>query len=917
MPSGPCPGPHGILQTMSGIGVRGFAGALAAVAVSALVAVGMAVAPASASFATQCAAPTRILNPAASSVSVAAGETVLLQTGTFTGGVDALPSGGTLCVAAGATLRPAYLNNGAGALVIQAGGTAAFPSIAVGTGFALDVEGSASFAGLNVNGASTFDIATGGTLSITGSFAPSSGSFANEGTIQVGGSLDLNSGAAIDNAGQLTVNGAANVNGRLDNTGRVDVAGPLVVNGGAAFSNACHVQTAAAFSNNAAGSTNDGIVVAGGAFTNNGTWRQAVEGLLAAAGLTDDGTVTGFGAYQFTGPTSVQGRFTGDSAGNPIQVQSQAAPGRIFDVQTGTIANVIRVTAARSTAPDAPLSGCSNNLVSFADLAVAKSGPATALQNADVTYTVVVANHGPDQATGVVVRDALPAEATGVVDAGGGTVANGAITWTVGTLAAGATAAFSFTVSQAAAVGTTLHDVASATSDTDDPDPSDNDGTSADSQADTTIVGTPPPANTPPVADPLTQPGFTDELLFGRVTATDADAGQKLTFSITTPPAHGRAVMVAGGLFAYRSAEDFTGDDSFVYTVCDDGTPVLCDTAVVSLPISPIAVDDTAETGEGTPVEIPVTANDSLGAVLQAAVVSGPANGTAAVDAASGTVTYTPAAGFTGQDVFSYRICSPTNPALCATATVTVDVGPVNRPPVVSPLHLVTTVGAAVSGTVPASDPDAGQTLTFARGIPPRTGTAAVAGDRTTYQPLGFFAGQDGYTVFACDDGDPVLCATGAVTVDVYPVANPDSATTTEGTPVSIPATDNDLGTVSPPTIASPPAHGSVTVDGTSIVYTPAPGFSGRDTFQYTICSDTAPSLCATTTDTVDVTAGEVVPPVPPAGGGGTDTADASGGLPDTGSSLAIGAPAGAAVAAIALGSALLLPRRRRRPVAS
>ncbi|ANF32765.1 hypothetical protein A0130_14825 [Leifsonia xyli] len=817
-------------------------------------------------------------------------------------------------MASGANLQPAYLNNGAGAVVVAEGGTATFPFISVGTGFSLGAEGAVTFAGLNVNGAGRFDVPTGGSLTVSNTFSPSAGVFNVDGSMTVAGSLNLNTGASIENAGRLTVNGDAILNGRFDNTGQVQIAGILALNGSAVFANACRVEATGALTNDAAGSTNAGIVVAGGTFRNNGTWRQSVEGLLASTGLTDDGTVSGFGGYQFAGPTSVQGRFTGDSAGNPIQVQTQAPAGSIFDVQTGTITNVIRVLASRSTAPDAPLSGCSSNVLPFADLAVSKVGPATVLPNGDVGYTITVTNHGPDDATGVVVRDVLPPEATGVVDAAGGTVAGGAITWTVGTLAVGASVSFDITISQASPVGTVLRDAADAVTDTADPNPSNNDGTSADSQADTEVVNTTPAANNPPVADPLVRPGFTDELLFGRVTATDPDAGQELTFTITTPPAHGRAVMVAGGGFAYRSDADFTGDDAFTYTVCDDGDPVLCDSAVVSLPISPTAVDDSAVTGEGTPVSIPVTANDSLGSTLQAALASAPSNGTAVVDAATGSITYTPAAGFLGQDTFRYVTCSPTNATLCATATVTVDVRPLNHPPVVAALHLVTTVGVPVTGPIGASDPDPGQTLTFARGIPPRTGTASVAGARTTYSPRQSFAGTDAYSIIACDDGDPVLCDTGDVTVDVYPVANPDTASTTEGTPVSVPVTGNDLGAVAAPTVTAGPTHGTVRVDGTSVVYTPDAGFVGTDTFEYTVCAAAAPTLCATTTVTVDVAASAVVPPVTPGGGGGTDATDVTGeagDLPDTGTSTPVGGTAGAALLAVALGSGLLLRRRR------
>lgn len=899
---------------MPGIGGRTFVSmvAVAAAGVLLLVGAGVGAPPAAASFATQCGAPTRVLDPASPSVALASGETVLLATGTFTGGVNALPSGATLCVAAGAVLQPAYVNNASGSVVIAAGGNAAFPAVAVGTGFDLDVEGVAAFSGLNVNGASSFTIAAGGTLTVAGGFSPSAGTFDNAGTMVVEGTLNLNSGAHIENAGELRIEGDANLNGRMDNTGTVEVTGSVTLNGGR-FANLCRVRTAGALSNNSGESTNAGIVIAGGVFANNGTWRQSVEGLLSSAGLTDDGTVTGFGAYRFDGFTSVQGRFTGDSPGNPIQVHTQAPPGSIFDVQTGVVANVIRVADTRAATLDAPLPGCSANAEPFADVSVSKSGPATVLPGGDVTYTLVVANAGPDDATGVLLVDALPPETTAVVDAGGGTVTAGTISWSVGTLAPGTSASRTFTISQTAAVDTVLRDAASAVSDTADPDPSNNDGTSLDSQAETTVVAVAPSANNPPVAEPLVQPGFTDQLLFGRVTASDPDAGQELSFRITTPPAHGRAALVAGGYFGYRSASDFTGDDSFVYEVCDDGAPVLCASATVFLPISPVAVDDEAQTFADAAVEVPVVANDSDGAALDATLVSAPANGTGVVDPAASSITYTPAAGFTGQDSFQYRICSPTNASLCSTATVTVTVRPVNHPPVVEPLQLTTTVQTPVSLRIRATDPDPGQQLIYSRGIPPRSGTATVVGDEATYSPRFDFAGADSFTVIVCDDGEVVLCGTAIADVDVYPVANPDTSSTPQGTAVTIPVTDNDLGDVGPPTVSTNPAHGTATVSGMSIVYTPEPGYSGSDTFEYTICASIGPTLCATATVTVEVQPAAVVPPDGSggSGSGAVELPPSPGGLAITGSSAPSLWAIGAAAIAIVLGVSMVLRRRR------
>lgn len=171
-----------------------------------------------------------------------------------------------------------------------------------------------------------------------------------------------------------------------------------------------------------------------------------------------------------------------------------------------------------------------------------------------------------------------------------------------------------------------------------------------------------------------------------------------------------------------------------------------------------------------------------------------------------------------------------------------------------------------------------------------------------------------------CDDGTPMLCATGRVTVAVHPEAVADTATTREGTAVDVDIAANDNGIVGPATVTTAPSHGTVTISGDVATYTPAAGFSGTDTFEYTICADIAPDLCSTTTVTITVTAAPpepepsptptptptpapTPPPVsPPAGDGG---------LPVTGTDPVL--PGLAGLLLVAAGTALVLAVRRRR----
>ncbi len=87
-------------------------------------------------------------------------------------------------------------------------------------------------------------------------------------------------------------------------------------------------------------------------------------------------------------------------------------------------------------------------------------------------------------------------------------------------------------------------------------------------------------------------------------------------------------------------------------------------------------------------------------------------------------------------------------------------------------------------------------------------------------------------------------------------VAQPDSASTTEGAPVIIDVLANDTGFIDPLplSVVTPPVNGSVVITGSpgagagiALTYTPAAGFQGTDTFEYSV-SDGTRSGTATVT---------------------------------------------------------------------
>ena len=144
------------------------------------------------------------------------------------------------------------------------------------------------------------------------------------------------------------------------------------------------------------------------------------------------------------------------------------------------------------------------------------------------------------------------------------------------------------------------------------------------------------------------------------------------------------SIKYLGECIKYTALPDFYGPDVIEIIACDlDGTD--CDTAYVNIQVgncdplsgneAPTAVADETTTDEGTSVNINVLANDTdpEDDTLTVGSFTQPANGTVILNS-DGSFTYTPNAGFTGVDVFTYQACDDEN--ACSTTSVKVNVLP-------------------------------------------------------------------------------------------------------------------------------------------------------------------------------------------------------------------------------------------------
>jgi VCBS repeat-containing protein len=266
--------------------------------------------------------------------------------------------------------------------------------------------------------------------------------------------------------------------------------------------------------------------------------------------------------------------------------------------------------------------------------------------------------------------------------------------------------------------------------------------------------------------------------------------------------------------------------------------------------VLPDAVDDSAGTGAGAPVVINPLANDSdpIGAGIAVTAVGAAANGT--VQQTGNQFTYTPDAGFSGEDAFTYTIGLTGGGSDTATVTVNVAAAPDPNDPPVAGTDAVTT-GFDIAIVIPAAqllsndsdlDGDAlavtGIELQGAGGVAAfDSGTGAI-----TYTPNAGFSGPD---TFAYSLTDGTVSVAGLVNVTVAPVpgendapvANDDSASGDEDDSLTgdVLANDVDLDSANLSAIlVGGPAHGALTLnaDG-SFTYTPDADFNGPDSFTY------------------------------------------------------------------------------------
>lgn len=332
---------------------------------------------------------------------------------------------------------------------------------------------------------------------------------------------------------------------------------------------------------------------------------------------------------------------------------------------------------------------------------------------------------------------------------------------------------------------------------------------------------------------------FTIVLLPPAVTSgatVSGTAGTPLTYQITAsngptsfsatglPP--GLSINTTSGLISGTPA----GAGTFAVTVGAtnaSGTG----TRVVNFNISNFPLPNVGGLNVSTAFNTPVNVNVATavsGNFTSVELSSQPANGTATINGL--VITYTPRTGFFGTDTFSYTATGPGGTTSPATITVVVGTPP-------SPIAS-NAAGTARFNTPVNIDVAANITGVFtsvAIATPPTNGTATVSGTVITYRPNAGYFGADSFTYTVTGPGGTSAPATVSITVSTDPpIANALNFALPLNTPTTIDLAPFITGSaISGITVVTSPVHGTVTVNGTKVTYSPNKDFFGGDTFTY------------------------------------------------------------------------------------
>jgi hypothetical protein len=286
--------------------------------------------------------------------------------------------------------------------------------------------------------------------------------------------------------------------------------------------------------------------------------------------------------------------------------------------------------------------------------------------------------------------------------------------------------------------------------------------------------------------------------------------GFSLTYTVVSPPTHGALSGVAPNL-TYTATTGYVGPDSFTFKANDGtGDSNVATVSITDLPpdTPPVASNGTATIPAGTTGAITLAANDPDGDPLTYAIVAPPAHGQ--VSGGTGpNRTYTPAAGYSGTDAFTFKANDGTYDSNVATVTITIPAQPPPAPSVVSSQGYINVSGVTTNTTAPFNTSGASTLVAFVTSFPSWNGLPVSLNGITDNVGNSWHV-LAGPTTYANPSGTyPTMSATYYVNAPVTSATHTVTATLTNGAPLLL-----HVFAVSGSNITGPPIYAPITDPG-------------------------------------------------------------------------------------------------------
>ena len=248
----------------------------------------------------------------------------------------------------------------------------------------------------------------------------------------------------------------------------------------------------------------------------------------------------------------------------------------------------------------------------------------------------------------------------------------------------------------------------------------------------------------------------------------------------------------------------------------------------------PSANNDSYNVGMNAPIELFVLVNDNDSDAFRISAVSAPTNGSVSNNQSS--IIYTPNDTYVGSDTFSYTI----KDSVGQESSAVVNINIANIPPKAENDSGETVQSQAIAIDVLVNDiSEGGHNLSIASTSSPSNGSISHDGKIITYTPAVGFAGNDSFVYVVRDSyGDETTASVGIKITNVEPIAKDDEYSLVQNESVTIDVLVNDVdaaGDVLELVSIDLPEQGTAQIENNKIVFTPANGFAGSESINYTL----------------------------------------------------------------------------------